>query len=201
MLPLYSGSSTDILISFAVKRLPKCSGHFVYKPCFISHEQCVFEKSIFFFHQGPTQSQNRFPLIEPESPPPICWRIDFYEFHPSRHSRGFLIGTKLYLYARMRASSKAPGGIKDSECEKGSLGVRPPIPYVPHTDLLQTKDSLDNLKVKMSDGTVFTMSILTKGDPEDYLQHVQAVLRLINQKGLNEQCKKLQKELKEHGLP
>ncbi len=97
----------------------------------------------------------------------------------------------------MSESSKASDGLKDSEC-KGSWGVRPPIPYVPPTDLLQTKESSDNLKVKLPNGTVFTMTIFAKGNPEDYLSHVQAVLRLINQKGLDKQCKRLQKELREH---
>ncbi len=89
----------------------------------------------------------------------------------------------------MSSSSKAPKGLKDSECKKGSVGVRPPIPYVPPMDLLQMKDNTDNLKVKMSNGTIFTMSIFAKGNPEDYLQHMQVVMCLIGQKGLDEQCK------------
>ena len=56
----------------------------------------------------------------------------------------------------MSASSRAPEGLKDSECEKGKLGIRPPIPYVPPTDLLKTKETSDSLKV---DGTVFSMQI------------------------------------------
>jgi hypothetical protein len=98
----------------------------------------------------------------------------------------------------MSASSKAPKGLKDSKCKKRNLGVRLPIPYVPPINLLQTKESSDNIKLKLPNGTVFTMSIFAKGNPEDNLLHVQAVLRLINQKGLDEQCKKLQKELREH---
>jgi hypothetical protein len=96
----------------------------------------------------------------------------------------------------MSASSKAPEGLKDSECEKGHLGNRPPVPYVPPTDLLQTKESSEVLKVKLSDGTVFSMGIFAKGTPEDYLQHIIAVLRLIDQKGLHAQCKKHAKEMK-----
>ena len=96
----------------------------------------------------------------------------------------------------MSASSKTPEGLKDSECEKGHLGNRPPVPYVPPTDLLQTKDSSETLKVKLADGTVFSMSIFTKGTPEDYLQHIIAVLRLIDQKGFHVQCKKHAKEMK-----
>jgi hypothetical protein len=96
----------------------------------------------------------------------------------------------------MSASLKTPEGLKDFECEKGHLGNRPPVPYVPPTDLLQTKDSSKTLKVKLADGTVFSMSIFAKGTPEDYLQHIIAVLRLIDQKGFHVQCKKHAKEMK-----
>ncbi len=40
------------------------------------------------------------------------------------------------------------------------------------------------------------MSIFPKGSPEDYLQHIIAVLCLIDQKGLHMQCKKHAKEMK-----
>ncbi len=100
-----------------------------------------------------------------------------------------------HLYSRMSASSNLPKGLKDSECEKGKLGIRPPILYVPPTDLLTTKETSDSLKVKLPDGTVFTMSIFAKGNLEEYLSHVHAVLCLISNKGLNSQRKKLMKEL------
>ncbi len=93
-------------------------------------------------------------------------------------------------------TSKMPEGLKDSECEKGHLGNCPPVPYVPPTDLLLTKDSTEMLKVKLANGTVFSMSIFTEGSPEDYLQHIIAVLCLIDQKGLHVQCKKHAKEMK-----
>ena len=76
------------------------------------------------------------------------------------------------------------------------MGNRPPVPYVPPTDLLQTKDSSETLKVKLADGTLFSMGIFAKGSPEDYLQHIIGVLRLIDQKGFHVHCKKHAKEMK-----
>jgi hypothetical protein len=83
----------------------------------------------------------------------------------------------------MSASSKMPEGLKDSECEKGHLGNCPPVPYIAPTDLLQKKDSSETLKIKLANGSVFIMSIFPKGSPKDYLQHIIAVLCLIDQKG------------------
>ena len=97
----------------------------------------------------------------------------------------------------MSSSSKAPKGLKDAECEKGKLAILPPIPCVPPKDLLQTKESSDTLKVKFPDGTIFTMQIFTRGNPEEHLMHIQAVLRLIRNKGLDLLCKKLVREQNE----
>ena len=52
------------------------------------------------------------------------------------------------------------------------------------------------LKVKLADGTVFSVCIFVKGSLEDYLQHIIAVLHRIDQKGLHVQCKKHAKEMK-----
>jgi hypothetical protein len=50
---------------------------------------------------------------------------------------------------------------KDSEFEKGQLSSQPPVQNLPPTDLVTRKDSLDNLKVKLDDRTVFTMTIFS----------------------------------------
>jgi hypothetical protein len=86
-----------------------------------------------------------------------------------------------------------PQRMKDLECKKGQLSSQPPIPYVPPTDLVTTKESFDNLKIKLPNGTIFNMSIFFQGNTEEYLVHVVAVLNLINQKGLDMQCRKLAK--------
>ncbi len=45
-----------------------------------------------------------------------------------------------------------------------------------------------HVKLKLLDGTVISMTIFVKGNPKEYLQRVIAVLRLINQKGLDAKC-------------
>ena len=85
--------------------------------------------------------------------------------------------------------------LEGSNSEKGTVTHRPPIPYVPPTDLLAAKENSESLKVKLPDGTVLTMSIYSSGNPEEYLAHVIAVLRLITQKGLSMECRKKAKEL------
>ncbi len=53
--------------------------------------------------------------------------------------------------------------------------VRPPIPYVPPTDLHE-KQETEQIKVELPDGTKFQMPTYGSGNNEEYLVHVIAVL-------------------------
>jgi hypothetical protein len=72
-----------------------------------------------------------------------------------------VLGATLWQQAKMSTILKNSKGLKDLECEKGQLSSWPPIPYVPPTDLSLTKQSSENLKVKLLDGTVLTMTIFS----------------------------------------
>jgi hypothetical protein len=52
---------------------------------------------------------------------------------------------------------------------------------------------MENLKIKLTNGTVFNMSIFYQGNTKEYFAHVVTVLCLINQKGLGMQGRKLAK--------
>jgi hypothetical protein len=101
----------------------------------------------------------------------------------------------LWQHAKMTTILKSPKGLKDSECKKGQLNSPPPIPDVPSTDLVMTKKSLDNLKVKLDYGTFFNMTIFSHSNTEEYLAHIVTVVHLINQIGLNVHYRKLAKLL------
>ena len=83
---------------------------------------------------------------------------------------------------------------------EGEIGDPSSYPDVPPTDLKKTNETSDSLKVKLPNGTDFTMQIFAKGNPEEYLLHMQVVLHLICNKGLDAQCKKLMKEQKEQTI-
>jgi hypothetical protein len=57
----------------------------------------------------------------------------------------------------MSANLKSPPeGLRNIQCEKGTLPVRPPILYVPLPDL-HKKREMEQIKVKLPDGTKFQM--------------------------------------------
>jgi hypothetical protein len=75
-----------------------------------------------------------------------------------------------------------PKGLKDLECKKGTLTVQPPLSYVPPINLHEKRDTAQ-IKVKLPNGTNFQMSPFGQGNTEDYLVHVIAIKRLLEQKG------------------
>ena len=81
------------------------------------------------------------------------------------------------------SSTKSTESLKDSECEKGQLAIRPPISYVPPTDLHSSTES-ETIKVKLPDGTTVSVKAFSSGNNEDYILHWAAIFRLFEQKGL-----------------
>ncbi len=75
-----------------------------------------------------------------------------------------------------------PEGLKNTKCKKGTPLVRPPIPYVPPTDLHEMQKT-EKIKVELPNGTKFPMPTYRSGNNKEYLVHVTAVLRLVEQKG------------------
>jgi hypothetical protein len=89
----------------------------------------------------------------------------------------------------MSSSLKSPPEcLKNTECEKGTPPVRPPIPYVPPTDLHEKRE-MEQIKVELPDGTKFQMPTYGSGNNKEYLVHVIAVLQLVEQKGTADKVK------------
>ncbi len=83
------------------------------------------------------------------------------------------------------SSTKSTKSLKDSECKKRQLAIRPPISCIPPTDLHGCTES-ETIKVKLPDGTTVSMKAFSSGNNEDYILHWAAILRLFDQKGMKE---------------
>ena len=94
------------------------------------------------------------------------------------------------------SSTKSTESLKDSECEKGQLAIRPPISYVPPTDLHSSTES-EIIKVKLPDGTTVSVKAFSSGNNEENILHWAAILRLFDQKGLKLDVEVLAKAAKD----
>ena len=88
----------------------------------------------------------------------------------------------------MSTNLKSTDMLKDAECEKGQLSQRPPIPYVPVVDVVTPKEDPAVLKVKLPDDSHISVPIFSRGKNKEYLAHIVAVLRIMEQKGLPKKC-------------
>jgi hypothetical protein len=88
---------------------------------------------------------------------------------------------------------KSPDGLKDAECKKGQLSYRPPIPYIPVVDIITPKEDPQVFKIKLPDMSHLSMPIYSHGNNKEYLMHIVAVLRVVEQKGLPKKCQVLAK--------
>jgi hypothetical protein len=117
----------------------------------------------------------------------------FLRVPPKSSFKKLLLGSGLWQHAKMSTSLKSPDGLKDAECKKGQQSHRPPIPYVPVVDIATPKEEPQIFKIKLPDASHLSMPIYSHGNNEEYLTHIVAVLRVIEQNRLPKKCQVLAK--------
>ncbi len=117
------------------------------------------------------------------------WAAGFLQIPPKSSFKKLLLGTGHWQYTKMSTSLRSPDRLKDAECKKWQLSHRPPILYIPVVDIVTPKEEPQLLKVKLPDASHRSMPIYSRGNNKEYLAHIVAVLRIINQKGLPKKCR------------
>ena len=91
-------------------------------------------------------------------------------------------------------------GLRDQECERGTVTRRPPIPYVPVNDEVQDALNINHKerlqKFKLPNGTEFNAGIWYTGTPEEFLNHVKQAVHACERLGY---FKNYQAAKKAHG--
>jgi hypothetical protein len=135
------------------------------------------------------------------------WDQDFFAFckSSSHHSSGWVPTSSAEISVQeasagyrtlaihIRQNEYQPQVSEDAGCKKGQLSQRPPIPYIPLVDIVTPKEEPQVLKVKLPDASHISVPIFSRGNNEEYLVHIVAVLRIIEQKGLPKKCRVLAK--------
>ena len=82
----------------------------------------------------------------------------------------------------MSGKAKSPAeGLKDSECKQGAITTWPLIPYVAPVDPYE-KEEKTEIKTKLPEGTNYQMAPFRAGSNKDYVNHIIAMIRLVEQK-------------------
>ena len=98
--------------------------------------------------------------------------------------------TKALLIPIMSGSAKSSAeGLKDSECKWGVITTQPPIQYVAAVDPYE-KQEKTKIKTRLPDGTNYQIVPFRVGTNEDYINHIIAMIRLVEQKDLENSVEK-----------
>ena len=79
--------------------------------------------------------------------------------------------------------------VEGRRVQEGAVISTVPIPYVPVVDVVTPKEDPAVLKVKLPDNSHISVPIFSRGNNEEYIAHIVAVLRIIKQKGLPKKCR------------
>jgi hypothetical protein len=101
---------------------------------------------------------------------------------PKSSFKYLILETPLWQFAMSMNLKSPPVGLQNAKCKKGTPPVRPPIPYVPPTDLHEKRET-EQIKVELPNRTKFQMPTYGTSNNEEYLIRVIAILRLVEQKG------------------
>ena len=110
---------------------------------------------------------------------------------PRSTFKQLFLETKTLLVPIMSSgSAKSPAeGLKNSECERGVITTRPPIPYVAAVDPYEKQEKTE-IKTRLPDGKTYQMVPFRLGTNEEYINHVIAMIRLAEQKDLKNSIEK-----------
>jgi hypothetical protein len=99
--------------------------------------------------------------------------------------------TRMLLIPIMSGNTKSPSeGLKDSECERGVITTWSPIPYVAPVDPYEKQEKTE-IKMKLPDETNYQMVPFRAGSNKDYVNHIIIMIRLIEQKDLENSVEKV----------
>ena len=108
-----------------------------------------------------------------------------------------ILETPLYQHLLWTMSSTPTSELNDAECEKGHVTQcqRPPIPYASSKSKAEStmKASRETIKMKTSEGKVKVAVLGDSPGAKDYLQHLNAFLRMLVRKKLADDLTKCTK--------
>ncbi len=115
----------------------------------------------------------------------------------SKFKQLFLETKALLVPIISSGSAKSPvEGLKNSECERGVITTQPPIPCVAEVDPYEKAEKTE-IKTKLANGTDYRIVPFRSGTNKDYVNHLIAMLRFLEQLGLEKSVEVAFQALKE----
>ena len=107
----------------------------------------------------------------------VCPTSRFLEAPAKSTFKCLILETPLYQHLLLTMSSiPTSNKLNNTECEKGHVTQRPPIPYAASKAESTTKASRETIKMKTPEGKVKVAVLGDSPGVEEYLQHLNAFL-------------------------
>ena len=123
----------------------------------------------------------------------LCPTSEFLQSPVKSAFKRLILKTPLYQHLLLTMSSIPVTKLTDQECEKGQLTQRPPIPYATSKAETILKASRETVKMKTPEGEVKMAVLGDSPGAEEYLQHLNAFLRMLAKKKYEDEMTKLSK--------
>ena len=124
----------------------------------------------------------------------MCPTSRFLERPEKSAFKRLILETPLYQHLLLIMSSTPTSHeLNEAECEKGHVTQRPPIPYATSKAESTVKASRETIKMKTPEGEVKVAVLGDSPGAEEYLQHINAFLRMLARKKFEDDMKKLSK--------
>jgi len=90
-------------------------------------------------------------------------------------------------------SSTPTSKLNDADCKKGHVSQRPPISYALSKDETAMNASRETIKMKTPEGEVKVAVLGDSPGPEEYQQHINNIVRMLERKKIKDDLLKLAK--------
>jgi len=123
----------------------------------------------------------------------MCPTSKFLQSPAKSVFKRLILKTPLYQHLLLTMSATPTSELNDADCEKGHVSQRPPISYALSKDETSTKASRETIKMKTPEGEVKVAVLRDSPGPEEYLQHINNFIQMLERKKIEDDLLKLAK--------
>ena len=123
----------------------------------------------------------------------VCPTSEFLQSPAKSAFKRLILETPLYQHLLLTMSSTPTSELNDADCKKGHVSQRPPISYALSKDETAMKASRETIKMKTPEGEVKVAVLGDSPGAEEYLQHINNFIRMLERKKIEEDLLKFTK--------
>ena len=116
----------------------------------------------------------------------VCPTSKFLQSPAKSAFKHWILETLLYQHLLLTMSSTPMSKLNDADCEKGHVSQWPPISYALSKDETAMKASRETIKMKTPEGEVKVAVLGDSPGAEEYLQHINNFIRMLERKKIEE---------------